>query len=133
MRFSSVSVLASLVVSSFASTAADVKAAIAVIDANLNGLATAVSTLPLVGGTLSQVLAIHTNAGPLIAASNKGAADAVNVSPKPLSVVDGRVILDSVQALESNIYHTLDDIADRSNIFSGFHVPAIPALIKQDL
>ncbi|KAG5639954.1 hypothetical protein DXG03_002152 [Asterophora parasitica] len=133
MRFSSVFVLASLVVSSFASTAADVKADIVDIAAKLDTLATTVSALPLVGGTLSQALAIHTSAGPLIAASNKGAANADNVSPRPLSIVDGRAILDSVQALEPNIYQTLHGIVDRKNIFSALPVPGIPALIKQDL
>ncbi|KAG5640013.1 hypothetical protein DXG03_001789 [Asterophora parasitica] len=140
MRFSSVFVLASLVVSSFASTAADVKADIVDIAAKLDTLATTVSALPLVGGTLSQALAIHTSAGPLIAASNKGAANADNVSPRPLSIVDGRAILDSVQALEPSIYHTLNGIVDRKNIFSALPVPALalpvlalPAVIKVDL
>ncbi|KAG5633237.1 hypothetical protein DXG03_007958, partial [Asterophora parasitica] len=57
-----------------------------------------------------------------------------NVSPRPLSIVDGRAILDSVQALEPNIYQTLDSIVARKNIFSALPVPGMgPALIKQDL
>ncbi|KAG5640221.1 hypothetical protein DXG03_009773 [Asterophora parasitica] len=131
MRFSIVFVLASLVVSSFASTAADVKADIVDISAKLNALDVTVYALPLPSGTLSQALAIHTNAGPLIAASNKGAADAVSVSPNPLSLIDGRAILDSVEALEPTIYHALNGIVAR--FARVLPVGGISALVKQDL
>ncbi|KAG5641032.1 hypothetical protein DXG03_006356, partial [Asterophora parasitica] len=133
MRFSSVFVLASLVVSSFASTAADVKADIVDISAKLNTLDVSIYAFTLPGGTLSQALAIHTNAGPLITALNKGAADAVNVIPKPLSLADGRAILDSVEALESTIYHALNGIVARKNAFTALPIGGIPALVKQDL
>ncbi|KAG5633469.1 hypothetical protein DXG03_007309, partial [Asterophora parasitica] len=74
---SSVSNPASPVVSSFAPTAADVKADVLSISGKLKILNAAISALPLSSGSLLNVLTIHADIGSLITASNKAAADVV--------------------------------------------------------
>ncbi|KAG5634967.1 hypothetical protein DXG03_005595 [Asterophora parasitica] len=144
MRFSGVFVLASLVISSFASTAADVKADIVGISAKLTILDNATYAIPLSGGTLPQFLAFYSSLLTVIPAWNKGAADIGNVSPNPLSLVDARAILECVDAVDTiprildsivarkKIFGIPDGVVTQKNIFSTRHIPTIP-LIKMEL
>ncbi|KAG5635541.1 hypothetical protein H0H81_010903 [Sphagnurus paluster] len=133
MRFSSVIVLASFIVSSFASTAADIKADIVTITARINTLDTSITAFAVPGGTLTQALAIHNNAVTLGTALDKGTTDATNVTPNPVSPTDGRAILTALEATETTISRALTNIVARKAAFNALPIGGIPALVKQDL
>ncbi|KAF5383285.1 hypothetical protein D9615_004803 [Tricholomella constricta] len=133
MRFSSVFVLASLVASSFASTVADIQADIADISTKLTTLDNSIAAFPSTGGTLSQALAIHSNAVTLGKSIDQGTTDVNDVDPKPFSDEDGRAILDSFTALEPTINNALIGIVDKKAALEALPVGGIPALVKQDL
>ncbi|KAF8068056.1 hydrophobic surface binding protein [Lyophyllum atratum] len=131
MRFSSLFVLASLAVGSFASTVADVQADIAAISSRLTALDSAITAFANPGGTLTQALAIHSASVSLGTAIDQGTTDAV--TPLPISEADGRSILTSFEALEPTIDHSLTGIVDRKAAFTALPLGGIPALVKQDL
>ncbi|KAG5650591.1 hypothetical protein H0H81_011709 [Sphagnurus paluster] len=133
MRFSSVIILASLVASSFASTAADLKADIATIAVRINALDTSIIAFTLPRGTIAQALAIHNNVLTLSTALDKGASDATNVIPNPVSLTDGRAILTALEATEATIVRCLTNIVARKAAFSVLPTSGVPAIVKQDL
>ncbi|GLB38902.1 putative hydrophobic surface binding protein [Lyophyllum shimeji] len=133
MRFTSLFVLASLAVSSFASTVADVQADIADISSKTTALDNSINAFANPGGTLTQALTIHNNAVALGSSLDHGTTDANAVAPLPISEADGRSILTNLEALEPTIDDALDGIIARKDAFVALPLGGIPALVKQDL
>ncbi|KAG6914968.1 hypothetical protein DXG01_014167 [Tephrocybe rancida] len=134
MHFSSLFVLASLTISSWAVTVAVVEADIANISTKLNALDTAITAYsPNVGvGTLTQALAIHTASTSLGTTIDSTTAD-VKTVPTPISDADAQAILSALSALEPTIDDSLTKIVARKAAFTALPLGGIPALVKQDL
>ncbi|PPR05308.1 hypothetical protein CVT26_011567 [Gymnopilus dilepis] len=133
MRFqATLALLASLSLSSLASTVADVEADLQNIATQTTTLDNAINAFPNTGGSLLNALAIHNDAVNLGSAIDKGTSD-VNGAPKPFSEADGTTVLQAVQAIEPTILDTLTVIVQKKAAFQGLPIGGIPALVLQDL
>ncbi|GLB38903.1 putative hydrophobic surface binding protein [Lyophyllum shimeji] len=132
MRFFGVLALASLFVSGFASTVADVEADISIIADRLTTLDNSITAFPSTGGTLAQALTIHSNSQNAITALNQGTTDAQNVAPLPISEADSRSILTAFETLEPIIEHILGGLITKKPAFDAL-LGGITGLVTQDL
>ncbi|GLB38909.1 hypothetical protein LshimejAT787_0600710 [Lyophyllum shimeji] len=130
MRFSSVFVLASLVVSGFASTAADVQKEIATICGLLGKTNSLIVAYPTKGGTLKQALEIHDSAGVVLAAVKKGTVTA-NGLTVTFSHAEGRAILDALKACP--VKPTLSDLVAKKLAFAALPLGGILTVFHKDL
>ncbi|KAF8157222.1 hydrophobic surface binding protein [Crassisporium funariophilum] len=126
-------VLLSFAVTCLSTTAANVEADLAAISTQVTTLDNAITAFPTSGGSLLAALAIHTDAGNLGTAIDKGTTDTNAVVPSPVSESDGATILKAVQAFEPEILHALQQIILKKPGFTSLPIGGIPALVKQDL
>ncbi|KAF8068051.1 hydrophobic surface binding protein A-domain-containing protein [Lyophyllum atratum] len=128
MHYCNVFVLASLVVSSFASTVAEVKVDITGLSSQIVALDTAVNQYPVKGGTVADAVPILKAALGLGAAVDKTTADVKAVTPSP-SVADSQNILLLLQAVEPKIKKVLMDTVAKKASFTA----SVAAGVKQDI
>ncbi|KAF8201396.1 hydrophobic surface binding protein [Pholiota molesta] len=131
--YSSLVVLASIAVSSYASTVANILSDISTISSQLTTLDTTITNFPATGGSLTVALSIHSQAQTLDTSINQGTTDVTNVVPTPFSEADGNSVLTAVQGFVPTILDALNQIVIKKPAFDGLPIGGIGALVKQDL
>ncbi|KAF5349121.1 hypothetical protein D9756_009496 [Leucocoprinus leucothites] len=132
MQLKSLVFLASALATAWGATVADVLADLNTVKSRVTTLDNAINGFPNSGGTLTQALAIHTDATNTQTAVDDTTADA-NTVPTPVSESDGQSILNSITSIEPVIENALSAIVTKKAAFDALPVGGIPALVAQDL
>ncbi|KAJ3576364.1 hypothetical protein NP233_g456 [Leucocoprinus birnbaumii] len=132
MQFKSLVVLASAVATAWGATVADVLTDLGNVKTQVTTLDNAINGFPNSGGTLTQALAIHTDATNTNSAVQATTSDA-NTVPTPVSESDGQSILTAIQGIEPIIEDALTAIVAKKAAFQALPVGGIPALVASDL
>ncbi|KAG6810822.1 hypothetical protein H0H92_010180 [Tricholoma furcatifolium] len=134
MRFSSLFVLASVAISSYAATVAEVESDIATIstqlttlDNDINNVDTSTTTT-----TLEGALTVHDDAVTLGNTVDSTTADVESV-PLPISDSDGQTILADLQALQPTIDNALSQIVVLLPALEQVNLENLAGLVQEDL
>ncbi|KXN86818.1 hypothetical protein AN958_09554 [Leucoagaricus sp. SymC.cos] len=132
MQLKSLFYLASAISVAFGATVADVLTDLAAVKDQVANLDNAINAFPTSGGSLTQALAIHTDATSTGSAVDKTTSDA-NTVATPVAESDGQSILDAITGIEPIIEDALIAIVAKKPALQALPIGGIPALVKQDL